>query len=206
MRRALFTTLCTLAVVLLLHPANALAGPAWRSWDAGLREAEASGRPVLVDVTTDWCGWCKRMDQDVYARADVQGYLARKFVTVKLDAESDDAARYEGRAYTSRTLAARRRLPRTCSRPSNGAKPVEIEPVAMLIEALPVWAARSSVTLPMITSKRPREVEVPKCLISQWTWVLSGSIANSCGAACAMPAAPPAARASSSAPAFVITA
>ena len=107
MRRALFTTLCTLAVVLILHPANALAGPAWRSWDAGLREAEASGRPVLVDVTTDWCGWCKRMDQDVYARADVQGYLARKFVTVKLDAESDDAARYEGRAYTSRTLAAR---------------------------------------------------------------------------------------------------
>jgi len=107
MRRALFTTLCTLAVVLLLHPANALAGPAWRSWDAGLREAEASGRPVLVDVTTDWCGWCKRMDQDVYARADVQGYLARKFVTVKLDAESGDAARYEGRAYTSRTLAAR---------------------------------------------------------------------------------------------------
>jgi thioredoxin-related protein len=107
MRRALFTTLCTLTVVLFLHPANALAGPAWRSWDAGLREAGTSGRPVLVDVTTDWCGWCKRMDRDVYARADVQSTLARRFVTVKLDAESGDAARYEGRSYTSRTLAAR---------------------------------------------------------------------------------------------------
>jgi thioredoxin-related protein len=107
MRRALFPTLCALVVVLFFHPANVLGGPAWRSWDAGLREAGTSGRPVLVDVYTGWCGWCKRMDRDVYARADVQDYLARKFVTVKLDAESNAPARYEGRAYTSRTLAAR---------------------------------------------------------------------------------------------------
>ena len=107
MRRALFAVLCALAVTLFFHPANALGGPVWRSWDAGLREAGTSGRPVLVDVYTDWCGWCKRMDRDVYARADVQNYLARKFVTVKLDAESSDPARYEGRAYTSSTLAAR---------------------------------------------------------------------------------------------------
>jgi thioredoxin-related protein len=107
MRRALFQTLSALAVMILFLPTSALAGPAWRSWDAGLREAGTSGRPVLVDVYTDWCGWCKRMDRDVYARADVQDYLGRKFVTVKLDAESNDSARYEGRAYTSRTLAAR---------------------------------------------------------------------------------------------------
>jgi len=107
MRRALLPMLCALAVTLFFHPANTLAGPAWRSWDAGLREAGTLGRPVLVDVYTDWCGWCKRMDRDVYARADVQDYLARKFVTVKLDAESNASARYEGRAYTSRALAAR---------------------------------------------------------------------------------------------------
>jgi thioredoxin-related protein len=107
MRRTLSLVCGALAVVLLSHPAVVLAGPAWRSWDAGLREAGASGRPVLVDVYTDWCGWCKRMDRDVYGRADVQAYLARKFVTVKLDAEGSDAARYEGRTYTSRTLATR---------------------------------------------------------------------------------------------------
>jgi thioredoxin-related protein len=106
MRRALLPALCALAITLFPHPANALTGPAWRSWDAGLREAGTRRRPVLVDVYTDWCGWCKRMDRDVYARADVQEYLARRFVTVKLNAESGDAARYRGRAYTSRTLAA----------------------------------------------------------------------------------------------------
>jgi len=107
MRRALLSALGALAVTLFLRSSPAAADPAWRSWDAGLREAATSGRPVLVDVYTDWCGWCRRMDREVYARADVQDYLARRFVTVKLDAESNAAARYEGRSYTLRTLAAR---------------------------------------------------------------------------------------------------
>ena len=108
MRRALFSALGVLAVALLLGPAPAAraAAPAWRSWDAGLREAGATRRPLLVDVYTDWCGWCKRMDREVYSRADVQDYLSRKFVVVKLNAESDDAARFQGRTFTSRSLAA----------------------------------------------------------------------------------------------------
>ena len=71
----------------------------WRGWDRGPRGgADSSERPVLVDVYTDWCGWCQRMDADVYSRADVRDYLPRKFVTVKLNAEAADAAHYEGKA------------------------------------------------------------------------------------------------------------
>ena len=102
-----FLLLFLVALPALLRPAAAAAGPAGLSWDAGLSEARATGRPVLVDVYTDWCGWCKRMDRDVYSRPEVQGYLSRKFVAVRLNAESGAAARYEGRAWTSRTLAAR---------------------------------------------------------------------------------------------------
>src|SRR5262249_31115471 len=65
---------------------------------------------ILVDVYTDWCGWCRRMDADVYSRGDVRSYLSRRFVTVRLNAESDARAGYEGRAYTSRSLANRFRV------------------------------------------------------------------------------------------------
>ena len=106
-RVVLVTALGVLAVALAAPPRTALAGSTWRGWDPGLREASSRGRPVLVDVYTDWCGWCRRMDRDVYSRRDVQDYLARKFVTVKLNAESNEPARFEGQAYTSRTLAAR---------------------------------------------------------------------------------------------------
>ncbi len=96
-----------LALLLVLLPVAALAAPAWRGWDAGLQEAARLKRPVLVDVYTDWCGWCKRMDRDVYARADVQDYLAKRFVVVKLNAESGARVRWEGREMTSRALASR---------------------------------------------------------------------------------------------------
>jgi len=106
MRCARFLASAALATALSFQASPAGAGPAWRGWDAGLREAGATNRPVLVDVYTDWCGWCKRMDRDVYAQPEVQDYLARRFVVVKLDAESATAASFEGRAYTSRSLAA----------------------------------------------------------------------------------------------------
>ncbi len=82
-------------------------GIAWRAWDRGLEEARASGRPVLVNVYTDWCGWCRRMKADVYTRAEIRDYLDDHFVVVTLNAEGSDPARYEGRAFTSRSLAAR---------------------------------------------------------------------------------------------------
>lgn len=107
---SLFVVLSTAA--LSAAPATpAWAGPApgiaWRGWDRGLEEARTSGRPVLVDVYTDWCGWCRRMKADVYTRPEIRAYLDDHFVVVTLNAERSDPARYEGRAFTSRSLAAR---------------------------------------------------------------------------------------------------
>jgi thioredoxin-related protein len=108
--RSIAVVFLTLAALpLLAAPAGAGPAPgiAWRGWDRGLEEARTSGRPVLVDVYTDWCGWCRRMKAEVYSRAEIRDYLADHFVVVSLNAEASDPARYEGRAYTSRSLAAR---------------------------------------------------------------------------------------------------
>lgn len=108
------STLRTLVLAAVMAFATTSVGSAesiqWRSWDAGVRDSEASKRPIIVDVYTDWCGWCKRMDRDVYGRADVRDYLSKRFVTVKLDAEDGTAVAYEGRKFTSRTLASRFRV------------------------------------------------------------------------------------------------
>ena len=98
-------TLLALTALLLLSglsgPVTAAPAPrvSWRNWDRGIEEARGSGRPVLVDVYTDWCGWCRRMEADVYSRPEVRDYLSRKFVAIKLDAEAPDPARYEGRTF-----------------------------------------------------------------------------------------------------------
>jgi thioredoxin-related protein len=103
--------LAALALPLVLagtRPAAAAPPPiAWRAWDRGLEEAKASGRPVLVNVVTDWCGWCRRMKAEVYTKPEIRDYLAEHFVMVTLNAEAADPAHYEGKALTSRSLAAR---------------------------------------------------------------------------------------------------
>ena len=110
MKRILLVTIILAAFSATSSLASESKPLAWRTWDAGLREAGGAGRPILVDVYTNWCGWCKRMDRDVYSRADVQDYLSRRFVLIKLNAEARDAAAYEGEVYTSRSLAARFRV------------------------------------------------------------------------------------------------
>jgi thioredoxin-related protein len=94
-----------LLAALASSAAPASAEVAWRRWDAGLKEAAASGRPIVVDVYTDWCGWCKRMDRDVYSRPDVRDYLAKRFVAIRLNAEAKTPANYRERLWTEQSLA-----------------------------------------------------------------------------------------------------
>jgi thioredoxin-related protein len=77
----------------------------WKSFDAGLENAKASHKKILVDVYTDWCGWCKKMDKEVYSDSRVKEYLAKNFVTVKMNAEAEGTIHYKGKIYSPAQLA-----------------------------------------------------------------------------------------------------
>ncbi len=104
--RALLALLLFAATAAHAAPkSKAPAESAWRTWQPGLEEASRAKKPILVDVYTDWCGWCKRMDRDVYARSDVREYLAKNYVVIRLNAESARATTYQGKNTTERSLA-----------------------------------------------------------------------------------------------------
>lgn len=48
--------------------------------------AKAEGKLIVVDVYTDWCGWCKKMDKTVYSDPGIVA-LSRQQVFVKVNAE-----------------------------------------------------------------------------------------------------------------------
>lgn len=48
-------------------------------------------RPILIDLYTTWCGWCRVMDKKTYGDAKVITYVSRNFYPVKFDAESKTA-------------------------------------------------------------------------------------------------------------------
>jgi thioredoxin-related protein len=57
-------------------------------------------RPILIDLYTDWCGWCKVMDKKTYANKNVSSYLQEKFYSAKVDAESKKDFMWKGKSYS----------------------------------------------------------------------------------------------------------
>ncbi len=75
-------------------PAAAPAPPALSTWhndaETAFAEARKSGRPVLVDLYADWCGWCKTMEREVFTQERFATY-ARRFVLLRVDVEDGGA-------------------------------------------------------------------------------------------------------------------
>ena len=56
-------------------------------------------RKILVDVYTDWCGWCKKMDKSTFADEKTAKYVNKNFYAVKLDAETKEEIVLNGKTY-----------------------------------------------------------------------------------------------------------
>ena len=60
----------------------------WLSFEQAVQKSLTEQRKVLVDVYTDWCGWCKKMDKETFNHPEVTRYLNQKYYAVKLNAET----------------------------------------------------------------------------------------------------------------------
>ena len=48
-------------------------------------------KPIIVDVYTSWCGWCKVMDKETYSNDQVAAYINEKYYAVRIDAETKES-------------------------------------------------------------------------------------------------------------------
>jgi thioredoxin-related protein len=53
----------------------------------------------LVDVYTDWCGWCKVMDKKTFTDPTLIAYLNENFHVVKFNAEQKETVRFKDQDY-----------------------------------------------------------------------------------------------------------
>lgn len=61
----------------------------WMSFEEAVEANEKAPRKILIDVYTDWCGWCKRMDAATFSDPQVVEYVNKYYYAVKLNAEKE---------------------------------------------------------------------------------------------------------------------
>ena len=52
---------------------------------SGIQAAEATGKPMLILFTADWCPPCRQLKSEVLTDSEVAAYLKKDYVTVKID-------------------------------------------------------------------------------------------------------------------------
>lgn len=94
-----------LTVVPVSHNYSNKHGVNWLTFEQASKLAKEKPKKMLIDVYTDWCGWCKRMDKTTYEDASVIDYINKHYYAVKLNAESSKTVTYNNKSLTEQALA-----------------------------------------------------------------------------------------------------
>ena len=62
----------------------------WVTFEQAVELNKKTPKPFLIDIYTDWCGWCKRMDKTTYQNEILVQYINKNFHAVKLDGEQKE--------------------------------------------------------------------------------------------------------------------
>lgn len=71
----------------------------WYSIEEAEKLNKQQPRKIMIDVYTDWCGWCKKMDKETFNHPVIAKYLNENYYPVKLDAESKEDIVFNGNTF-----------------------------------------------------------------------------------------------------------
>ncbi len=80
-------------------PAKPAVEVQWLTWEQAAELQKTKPKKIAIDVFTEWCGWCKRMDATTFQQEEVAKYLAENFYCVKLDAEQKADINWNGQTF-----------------------------------------------------------------------------------------------------------
>ncbi len=72
----------------------------WMSMEEALEANKTEPKLIFVDLYTDWCGWCKRMDATTFKDVEIIKAMNDNFYAVKFNAEQKEDFTIEDRTYS----------------------------------------------------------------------------------------------------------
>ena len=71
----------------------------WLTLEEAATRTKTEPRKIVVDIYTDWCGWCRKMDQSTFTDPEIADYINKNFYAVKLNAEGKKPITINGKTF-----------------------------------------------------------------------------------------------------------
>lgn len=78
----------------------------WMSFDQAMKQYSVEKKPIIVDMYTSWCGFCKKLDAETFSDPRIIKYVNENFYAVKFDAETTEPITYKDSVYTNLRIGA----------------------------------------------------------------------------------------------------
>lgn len=80
----------------------------WLTFEEAMELYEQEPKKLLIDLYTDWCGWCKVMEKNTYSNEVIAGYINDNFYAIKFNAEQKEPVEFNGHTFEFIPEAGRR--------------------------------------------------------------------------------------------------
>jgi thioredoxin-related protein len=76
-------------------------GIKWYTFQEAMKLNKKHPKKIFIDMYTDWCGWCKKMDASTFKNPVIVKYMNENFYPVKFNAERKDTIDFKGKEYVN---------------------------------------------------------------------------------------------------------
>ena len=73
----------------------------WYTFEEAIELNKTNPKKIFIDVYTDWCSWCKVMDEKTFSHPEIATYLNTYFYPVKFNAESTKPITFQGKQFVN---------------------------------------------------------------------------------------------------------
>lgn len=71
----------------------------WITWEDALAAQKKEQKKILVDIYTEWCTWCKKMDKATFQKDKIATFVNKNFYAIRFDAETKRDIEFNGQTY-----------------------------------------------------------------------------------------------------------
>jgi len=80
----------------------------WVRFEKAVELNKEEPKKILIDVYTDWCGWCKKMKKETFNHPAIAQYINQHFYPVRFNAEGNQQVTFKGKTFKRKDTGGRK--------------------------------------------------------------------------------------------------